>query len=155
MKLLSLFISSSFQFSLRFALTCCSYPWPQPLALPIETLGFWLGINISGGCEALPISPERMPLSLCLAARRQQRRRGNSVHCCNVWLARMVISCVFLPNASYMLEKSKNPVRNLGRQILWNGRQVWCMYTCLNNTREALVLNLHMFSIVCCSYLGH
>jgi hypothetical protein len=113
MKLLSLFISSSFQFSLRFALTRCSYLWPQPLALPIETSGFWLGINISGGCEALLISPERMPLSSCLAARRQQRRQGNSVNCCNVWLARIVISCVFLPNASYMLEKSKNPVRNL------------------------------------------
>jgi hypothetical protein len=32
--------------------------------LPTETLGFWLGIDIGGGCGALLVSLERMSLSL-------------------------------------------------------------------------------------------
>jgi hypothetical protein len=43
------------------------------IVLTSETWGFWLGIDISGGCEALLVSPERTPLSWFPAAQRQLR----------------------------------------------------------------------------------
>jgi hypothetical protein len=45
--------------------------------LPTETSGFWLGIDIGGGCGALLVSLERMLPSLCHAAWRQLWRQGN------------------------------------------------------------------------------
>jgi hypothetical protein len=45
----------------------------QLLALPTETWGFLVGVDISGGCEALLVSLERTSPSSFHASQRQLR----------------------------------------------------------------------------------
>jgi hypothetical protein len=61
----------------RRLLTRSSSLLPLPLALPTETLGFWHRFDIGGGCEALPVSPERTPPPSHPAARHEQWCQGN------------------------------------------------------------------------------
>jgi hypothetical protein len=129
-------------------LTHCSYPWPQPLMLPI-TSGFLLGIDIGGGCEALVVSSR-------LSARRKLRWQGNPTFSNTIgfvcMVGQMVIYCVFLPNAKNMLGRVRIQVEILVGKFLCNGRQV---STCLHNTRVALVLDLGAFGIhSVCVHLG-
>jgi hypothetical protein len=88
--------------------------------LPTETWGFWLGIDIGGGCEALLVSPERRrhPCFLLLNGNYDGKVIALSLQpCCLLCMiaAQMVIRRVFLRNAMNWLGI---PLGNLAMNFL-------------------------------------
>jgi hypothetical protein len=103
--------------------------------LPTETWEFLVGIDIGGVYKALLVSPERTPPSSFPAAQWQLRRRGNpslSNLCCLLYGCYRWWSAACSCQMQWIAMKFCEMVGNC---------------TCLHDTREAFVLNLHVFSL--------
>jgi hypothetical protein len=78
---------------------------------------------------------------------------------CYVWLVLMMIRRVFLPNTRSRLGKSKNPVRNIGMQILWNGASVdvctYLQFAQVPHHKRSTSWIWHVLTLVCSSCIDH
>jgi hypothetical protein len=112
--------------------------------LPTETWGIFLGIDIGGGYKALLVSPERTTLPLFPAAQRQLRQGGNPS------LSNLAVCCMVAVDGDLLcvLAKCNELVTDSIRKSCMIFFEMVGNCTCLHDTREALVLNLHLFCLV-------